>query len=225
MSNPVRIPAISAQLFPEALVTSLTEEYLSKHSYALYEAGICLDRLCQLYGFNHDDSDSVKLITDEFVQKFQMTEYLDLFGHNIALYFVETYHNFSRNVEEVREEMKKPIPLLRFAISESDELDLKIEDDTCRSGDVMYPLFNKPCDQTIRFFLDNYPEVAFCSVGGSHWFAYIIDSTGPVTIDHIAYAYLKVDGAIPDNVASKHTVFRNLNAPDREILYEYFYAA
>lgn len=217
-TNFVRIPSISADLFEKSDVNSLTEGYFHESMTYLTSAHELVNAL---EAQHMDEVDKICAI-QEMVEAFDDEDYLKFFNdQNLARYTLETMTNTGKKSGEMIEILNKSFPILYVVDGDYEVMEERIDRRVNRVYNEMYPLYCEPKEETIRHFIEYCPDIAFCEVGDGNFFAYLTSNGQTMSVE-IAYAYLKVDGCIPNNILNKAQSYSHCNDVIYKEINEFF---
>lgn len=217
-NNFIRIPSIPATLLNELDISSMTRDYLRENEDHLVNASTLLQTLEDKTMYEREKRSAVESLIDLFDDQ----DSLDFFQEqNLARYVIETVDNTGKTFGEIPAILLKAFPIFDVIDEDADIMDNRIERRTDRVMHEMHPLYCEPKPAVIRHFLEVCPEIAFCEVGDGNYFAYLT-SGGTLMAAQVAYAYLKVDECVPNNIADANTDFSFLSPVAAKELNEFF---
>lgn len=205
-NNIVRIPTLSASVFPENDRKSLTEAYFEKNECPLELAS----NLLAVLESGYSDKEKLEELQD-MESDYDEESVLEFFdGQNLVRYLLEAKANGSTDVKGMSDLLHKRFSMFVVVDEDRDIMMERIESFTELVYNELYPLYCKPSEEIIRHFIEHCSSVAFMEVGSGNYFAYLT-SAGMLLDREIAYAYLKVDGCVPSNIMSE-----NANLSDKK---------
>lgn len=205
-NNIVRIPTLSASVFPENDRKSLTEAYFEINEYPLEMASNLLSVL-ECIGSDEEKLAELQKMESDYDEE-SLLEFFN--GQNLVRYLLEARANGSTDVQGMSRMLHDNFYVFEVVDEYSDVMMERIERFTEIAYDELYPLYCKPSEEIIRHFIEHCSSVAFMEVGSGNYFAYLT-SAGMLLDRKIAYAYLKVDGCVPSNIMSE-----NANLSDKK---------
>ncbi len=199
MNNVIRIPSITASIFDQEKVVSLTASYIQSKMDVLESVR---DLYCEIEEAI-DKGETIQSILANRKDDFDEPEKLELFDDNNLIDFIQNKEidNFTDIIDTLRGEW----PILNIVdVSEAAFYD-NISKASERSWAEVFPLYCEPKEETVKHFIDLCNCVGFMEVEGNY-FIYLTTS-GQDFSRELAYAYLCVDDCIPSNILTEHENF------------------
>lgn len=210
-----KVPSLPLNIFNQSMIRSITGSFLNENLEVLESASTLLFDL-ETYDF-----DEVIEEIETLSLELGSSPALSMFnGCNLAEVALEHLKNSKQETElRTRETLKhllEKFPMLEFTDSDMAIITEIIDRKTSVAMNGVYPLSQTPSRETIQHFLEVCSEVAFMEIGEDSYFIYLT-SGGLCLKKQIAYAYLMVDGFIPENILTK-TEMVHQEAGNSEIL-------
>jgi|AntDeeMinimDraft_5_1070356.scaffolds.fasta_scaffold35361_1 hypothetical protein len=179
----------------------MTLAYLNDNEECL-EQGAAILRILEDHHESSEDKMAALLALEPEYDDEVLLNFFD--GQNLVRYLVEAKANGGTAVSEMPKLLLERFLIFNVIDEDSEIMRSRIERATEEAYNELYPLYCKPSEDTIRYFIENCPEIAFMEVGEGDYFAYLT-SSGMSFAPQIAYAYLKVDDCIPDNILDERS--------------------
>lgn len=214
MNNVIRIPSITASIFDQEKVVSLTASYLQSKMDVLESVR---DLYCEI-DEAIDEGENIQSILSKRKDDFDEPEKLELFDDNNLIDFIQNKE--LDNLTDIIDTLRGEWPILDVVdVSEAIFYD-NIEQKSERSWGEVFPLYCEPKEETIKHFIDLCQCVAFMEVEGNY-FIYLTTS-GQDFSRELAYAYLCVDDCIPSNILTDQENFSPAGEYIADKLTEFF---
>ncbi|MDP2566410.1 hypothetical protein [Pseudoalteromonas marina] len=199
MNNVIRIPSITASIFDQEKVVSLTASYLQSKMDVLESVR---DLYCEI-DEAIEEGENIQNILSKRKDDFDEPEKLELFDDNNLIDFIQNKE--LDNLTDIIDTLRGEWPILDVVdVSEAIFYD-NIEQKSELSWGEVFPLYCEPKEETIKHFIDLCSCVAFMEVEGNY-FIYLTTS-GQDFSRELAYAYLCVDDCIPSNILTDQENF------------------
>lgn len=192
MNNVIRMPSISASIFEQEKVVSLTNSYIQSKIDILESVR---DLYCEI-SEAVDSGEDIQSILSNRKDDFDDQEKLELFDDNNLINFIQNKEldNYTDIIDTLRAEW----PILAL-VDESETIFYdNIASQSERQWGEVFPLYCEPKEETVKHFIDICQCIAFMEVEGNY-FIYLTTS-GQDFSRELAYAYLCVDDCIPSNI-------------------------
>lgn len=214
MNNVIRIPSITASIFDQEKVVSLTASYIQSKMDVLESVR---DLYCEIDDAI-DEGENIQNILSNRKDDFDEPEKLELFDDNNLIDFIQNKE--LENLTDIIDTLRGEWPILDVVdVSEAIFYD-NIEQKSERSWGEVFPVYCEPKEETIKHFIDLCQCVAFMEVEGNY-FIYLTTS-GQDFSRELAYAYLCVDDCIPSNILTDQENFSPAGEYIADKLTEFF---
>lgn len=199
MKNVIRIPSITASIFDQEKVVSLTASYVQSKMDVLESVR---DLYCEIDDAD-DEGESIESILSNRKSEFDDPEKLELFDDINLIDFIQNKE--LDDLTDIIDTLRAEWPILDVVdVSEASFYD-NVEKLSERSWAEVFPLYCEPKEETIKHFIDTCQCVGFMEVEGNY-FIYLTTS-GQDFSRELAYAYLCVDDCIPSNILTDQESF------------------
>jgi hypothetical protein len=192
----VQIPTLNSECFKSELIYSLSKLFVEQQENNLRVLGLIVRALEE----NTDiDNAIVQIESHKGSAQYNLRKIIpedkDPFDFSLSML------REMNEVQDVLNAFREAFPISRLIDSQGQtSIDL-IEEYTELDFSELYPLYSKPSDEVISYFLQHVPAVAFFEIEDNYFMG--LTTSGSSQSNKLALGYLMVDHYIPHNYIPK----------------------